>query len=76
MNGKVSSFDLEQQILNCWGVISDIDTINKQFEITRLSQDEIQSVLAGLRQLYDYKFQQLFSVFEDYIQQTRKQELQ
>lgn len=76
MNGKVSSFDLEQQILNCWGVISDIDTLNKQFEITRLSQDEIQSALTGLRQLYDYKFQQLFNTFEDYIQQNRKQELQ
>lgn len=60
-------FDFEQSILQCWNVTSDIDTIIKQYDLTELSQDDVQNALIGLKTVYDFKFQQLFNQFEDMI---------
>lgn len=58
-------FDLEQQILDCWGVTDDIQTIINELE--HLNEDEVYNVLIGLKQLYNSKFRQTFNTFEELI---------
>ena len=62
-------FDFEQQIMNCWSVCEDIDTLYKQLGLREMSQDEIQNCLLGLKTLYRIKFEQLFAMFEDMIKE-------
>jgi hypothetical protein len=66
MNPNVeNSFQLEQDILACWNITSDIDTLFAAVFEKDLSQDEIANVLLGLKSLYDLKFEKLFATFEE-----------
>ena len=50
-------FDLEQQIIQCWGICDDICTL-----------EEMDASLGDFRSLaavYDYKFKKLWEIFED-----------
>ena len=59
-------FDLEQEIMDCWGVVDDIDIVYyKHAE----ANDELANVLLGLKTLYQLKFERLFNTFEDCIKQ-------
>jgi len=44
--------DLEPMIMDCWSVCNDLETVFRQ---------------VGMRQLYDWKFEQLFSKYEQAI---------
>lgn len=68
---KLDRFDLEQKILQCWGIVEDIETIYNQFDHTELSQDEIQNALLGLMLIYEFKFQQTFGVFSKLVEQGK-----
>lgn len=58
-------FDLEEEIMDCWGVVEDIDLIyHKHGE----ASDQLANVLLGLMTLYQLKFERLFNTFEDCIQ--------
>jgi hypothetical protein len=62
-------FDLEQEILNCWGVTTDIievyEYVMEQTEhLSSEEVDRISNMLLGLSELYDLKFQKLFNTFE------------
>lgn len=65
----VNRFDLEQQIMACWSVCEDIDTLYKQLDLREMSQGEIENCLLGLKTLYQMKFEQLFAMFEDMIKE-------
>lgn len=67
----VNRFDLEQQIMACWSVCEDIDTLYKQLDLREMSQDEIENCLLGLKTLYQMKFEQLFAMFEDMIKEGK-----
>lgn len=69
LNPKVDRFDLEQQLLQCWGVVDDLNVVYKQFDHSELSPDEIQNALLGLATIYEMKFQQMFDTFSKLIQQ-------
>lgn len=58
-----SRFDLEQEILECWGITKDVGTILEMFDKGR-SEDEVMNALIGIRALYDQKFETLFDTFE------------
>lgn len=62
-------FDFEQQIMDCWNVTKDIDTLRKQLLDMEdgMSQDDIDNYLLGLKTIYDVKFNQLFDQFEQLI---------
>ena len=62
-------FDFEQQLLDCWSVINDINTLADAIydNPTPLTDDEISNVLIGISHLYDLKFRKLFKMFEDRI---------
>lgn len=66
----INVFDFEQQIMKCWGVVDDIKTLNQQYmDVGNMSEDNIANYLLGLETIYEVKFQQLFSMYEELLRQ-------
>lgn len=65
----VLQFDLEQQIMDCWGVVDDIKCLTKVQDIRSLTEDEHQNYLLGLETIYQAKFEILFDTFEKFIKE-------
>lgn len=61
-------FDLEQQILNCWNVTDEIDQLLWAMD-RGLTEDELSNHLIGLKQIYHVKFQRLFELYENHLQE-------
>ena len=61
-------FDLEQQIMACWNVTSDIDTLCEGVLESDMTTDQIANILLGMKQLYELKFDKMFRTFEQLIQ--------
>ena len=59
-------YDLEPIILDCWKVCNDIETVFKQIGDGERepTHDELMNTLMGMKQLYEWKFEQLFEMFE------------
>lgn len=58
-------FDLEQKILNCWGITSDIELLYRQvLDKGNTDPDYLANFLLGLKTIYDTKFEDLFEEFE------------
>ena len=57
--------DLEQEIMDCWGIVEDIELVYHKYGE---DSDELANVLLGLKTLYQMKFERLFNTFEDCIQ--------
>jgi hypothetical protein len=64
-------FDFEQQIMDCWGVCEDINTLYKLSDIRTMSDDELSNALLGLQTLYQMKFELLFDTFEQMVKDGR-----
>jgi hypothetical protein len=60
-------FDLEQQILDCWRVTTDLKDVQEMFlEGYRDSTpDNISNIAASLSELYDMRFDKLWRTFEE-----------
>ena len=58
-------FDLEQEIMNAWHVVDDIDLLHENVIETDMSRDEIANVLLGLESIYNMRFEKVFNIFED-----------
>ena len=60
-------YELEPLIMNCWAVCDDIEVIYKQIGDGERepTPDETMNALLGIKQLYQWKFEQLFNSFED-----------
>lgn len=56
-------FDLEQRIMDCWNVVSDIDMIYDN-EYVYANKELMMNTLLGLKTLYELKFQRTFNTFE------------
>ena len=61
-------FDLEQQIMACWNVTSDIETLFEGVIESDMTPDQIANILLGMKQLYELKFDKMFRTFEQLIQ--------
>ena len=61
-------FDLEQQIMACWNVTSDIDTLCEGVIESDMTTDQIANILLGMKQLYELKFDKMFRTYEELIQ--------
>lgn len=61
-------FDFEQQIMSCWSVCDDLKAIETITDVRQLSEDEMLNLLIGIRSLYQIKFENLFAMFEEMIQ--------
>lgn len=69
MSDKI--FDLEQEIMNCWNVTTDIKTIYEHIGDSPVflgmdgkQQDVIINLLLGVAELYEIKFNNCFRTFE------------
>ena len=63
-------FDLEQEIMNCWRVTDDIDSVAHfvgEIEMDAKDQDAILNMLLGIKELYSVKFNVLFQTFDELV---------
>lgn len=56
-----NSVDIESKIMECWGIVNDIQILNEAVLEKDLTTDQISNVLIGLESLYQLKFERLFS---------------
>lgn len=54
-------FDLEQSIMHCWGILDDIQILQKH--------NEGPEAYAALATVYDVHFKELWSIFEELIKE-------
>ena len=60
-----SRCDFEQQLMQCWNVTEDLDTLCEDvIESETLCADKISNILIGMSHLYQIKFAKLFEMFE------------
>ena len=65
-------FDLEQQILSCWGITDEIKLLNEQvLENDNFTKDQISNYLLGLETIYNLKFEKTFNTFETLLQDKK-----
>ena len=62
-----NSFELEQDIMSCWNITNDLDSLFEAVMEKELTKDSIANILLGMKELYDIKFDKLFSTFEKAI---------
>lgn len=55
-------FDLEQNIMECWGIKEDLELLYSNTD--GIDEDELQNALLGMIQLTEWRFQKLFNSFE------------
>lgn len=70
MSDKI--FDLEQEIMQAWNVVDDIDMLYTYFGddpmfagLSAKAEDEMMNLLLGVKSMYALKFEKLFKTFED-----------
>jgi hypothetical protein len=56
----IDRFDFEQNILRCWNITDDINTLYKRVMDDDISKDDIANVLCGIITLYNLKFDETF----------------
>jgi|ETN07SMinimDraft_1059922.scaffolds.fasta_scaffold01395_4 hypothetical protein len=59
--------DLEEKIMECWNVTSDIKLTYEEYldSPEPMSEDELSNILIGIEYLYNRKFQRLWQAFEE-----------
>lgn len=61
-------FDLEQEILGAWHMVSDLKVLLDNWDKT--NEDGRQNIIIGLISLYELKFEALFNTFEECVHQA------
>lgn len=64
-------FDLEQEILSCWKITTDVKLLYENVLEKDLTKDEIANFLLGLSTIYDMQFDKLFKIFEQLITERK-----
>lgn len=65
---KDTRFELEQQLIDCWGVCDDLETIFAgTYEQDVIDKDKLANMLLGMKELYQLKFEKCFATFETLI---------
>lgn len=68
-------FDLEQDIMNCWGITDDLQQLLELVDAGRYDSlspsdtDELANILMGLKTVYEMKFGKMFDTFKDCIEE-------
>ena len=72
-------FDLEQELMECRGVVDDIDLLYRYFgddvfftDMTGEHADKIMNLMGGLKDLYELKFDVMFRTFEKVCHEYHK----
>jgi hypothetical protein len=69
-----TQFDLEYQIMQCWGIIDDIKVVyTTHLDGERpLTEDELANIFIGMEYLYNIKFSNLMSTFEKLLKEIHE----
>lgn len=64
-----NQFDLEQQIMECWNVTTDLDTLFEECceNYKEMTVDKMANITLGMKELYEMKFNKLFRTFEGFL---------
>lgn len=68
-------FDLEQDMMNCWGITDDIQQLLELVDAGRYDSlspsdtDELANILMGLKTVYEMRFGKMFDTFKDCIEE-------
>jgi len=66
-------FDLEQGIMGCWNVTSDLDVLFEELvENDHFTKDQASNFALGLSTIYEAKFDKLFRTFEEFLTEYYK----
>ena len=60
-------FDFEQDIFECWHVVSDIKQVYEMTSDRNTSKEDIANILLGLHTMYEDRFHRLMDSFENLI---------
>jgi hypothetical protein len=63
---QIDRFTMEQDIMECWGVVDDIKVLVNTERLTT-NPAEMQQALEAVQVLYQIKFERLFNIFETMI---------
>lgn len=66
----ITRFTLEDQIMECWGIVDDLDMVYST-EALYEDQDRMMNVLLGMQELYKIRFQRMFNTFEHLIHEGK-----
>jgi hypothetical protein len=72
---RFDRFEMEQQIMECWNVTTDLKTVSEYLMDAPLEkgrEDKIANMLMGIEALYEAKFDKLFRQFEQLIREHGK----
>ena len=70
MMKPITRFTLEDQLMECCGVVDDIDMVYST-EALYQDQDRMMNVLLGMQELYKIRFQRLFNTFEHLVHEGK-----
>ena len=62
-------FDLEQEIMECWNITTDLNYVYEYImngdgaQLSTNERDRVANILLGISQLYELKFDKLFNTF-------------
>jgi len=71
-------FDLEQQIMECWNVTTDLRRVTEYLLDAPLEpgrEDKIANMLLGMEALYEVKFDKCFRTFEALLKEMHEQKI-
>lgn len=69
-SGVKDRFDFEQEIMQCWSVVEDIDIACRTLlDAPDNTEDTVANMLLGMSCLYQAKFEQMFSTFEHLVRE-------
>ena len=72
-----AQFDLEQQIMECWNVTTDLKRVTEYLLDAPLEpnrEDKIANMLIGMEALYEVKFDRCFRTFEKLLKEMHDQQ--
>lgn len=74
MDSVSNIFDVEQSIMQCWGVVDDLKLLTEQVydRPQPLTEDELGNILIGMQTLYQLKFEKCFNEFEELCKNYHK----
>lgn len=61
---KFDRFDFEQDLMKCWSITDDLKLLTEAVLEKELTRDQISNILIGMTELYELRFDKLFSDFE------------
>lgn len=56
-------YDIEEQILKCWDINSDLDLLANEYE----THDDLTNKIQGIKNVYEMRFNKLWSLYEEAV---------